>query len=44
MKMASCIDCMRCVDVATVYVSLCQFEIFGDDAYTVAMNLYLYNV
>ena len=43
MKMASCIDCMRCVDVATVSVSLRQFEIFSDDACTVAMNLYLYN-
>ena len=42
MKMASCIDSMRCVGVATVSVSLRQFEIFSDDACTVAMNLYLY--
>ena len=41
--MTSCIDSMSCVDVATVSVSLCQFEIFSDDACTVAMNLYLYN-
>ena len=31
-------------DVATVCVSLRQFQIFSDDVYTVAMNLCLYNV